>query len=160
MARDGDDRLASVTLFTTMTDFTDVGEINVFMDASEVTLLEDMMWQKGYLGHKQVSGGFPAAQVCRPDLVEDGARVLPRTSRTDVRPHGLECRRNAHALPPALRSPAPALRGQSNSSRANTWSSGRAISISNIHVPDVRRRRRRPTTWRSVALGLQAAPAE
>jgi len=58
MARDGDDRLASVTLFTTMTDFTEVGEINVFMDASEVTLLEDMMWQKGYLGHQQVSGGF------------------------------------------------------------------------------------------------------
>ena len=58
MARDGDDRLASITLFTTMTDFTEVGEINVFMDASEVTLLEDMMWQKGYLDHKQVSGGF------------------------------------------------------------------------------------------------------
>ena len=58
MARDGDHRLASVTLFTTMTDFTEVGEINVFMDASEVTLLEDMMWQKGYLDHKQVSGGF------------------------------------------------------------------------------------------------------
>ena len=58
MARDGDDRLASVTLFTTMTDFTEVGEINVFMDASEVTLLEDMMWQKGYLDHQQVSGGF------------------------------------------------------------------------------------------------------
>ncbi|HRD91234.1 MAG TPA: alpha/beta fold hydrolase, partial [Accumulibacter sp.] len=58
MAREGDDRLASITLFTTMTDFTDVGEINVFMDASEVTLLEDMMWEKGYLGHKQVSGGF------------------------------------------------------------------------------------------------------
>ena len=60
MARDGDHRLASVTLFTTMTDFTEVGEINVFMDASEVTLLEDMMWQKGYLDHKQVSGGFQA----------------------------------------------------------------------------------------------------
>jgi polyhydroxyalkanoate synthase len=58
MAREGDERLASVTLFTTMTDFTEVGEINVFMDASEVTLLEDMMWQKGYLDHKQVSGGF------------------------------------------------------------------------------------------------------
>ena len=58
MAREGDDRLASITLFTTMTDFTDVGEINVFMDASEVTLLEDMMWEKGYLGHQQVSGGF------------------------------------------------------------------------------------------------------
>ena len=58
MARDGDERLASITLFTAMTDFTEVGEINVFMDASEVTLLEDMMWEKGYLGHQQVSGGF------------------------------------------------------------------------------------------------------
>lgn len=58
MARDGDERLASLTLFTTMTDFTDVGEINVFMDESEVALLEDMMWQQGYLDHKQASGGF------------------------------------------------------------------------------------------------------
>ena len=58
MARDGDDRLASITLFTTMTDFTEVGEIAVFMDPSEATYLEDMMWEKGYLDPKQASGGF------------------------------------------------------------------------------------------------------
>jgi len=58
MARDGDDRLASITLFTTMTDFTEVGEIGVFMDPSEVAFLEDMMWQQGYLDYKQASGGF------------------------------------------------------------------------------------------------------
>ena len=58
MARNGDDRLASITLFTTLTDFTEVGEIAVFMDPSEATYLEDMMWEKGYLDPKQASGGF------------------------------------------------------------------------------------------------------
>jgi polyhydroxyalkanoate synthase len=58
MGREGDDRMASITLFTTMTDFTEVGEISVFMDTSEVTFLEDMMWQRGYLDPNQAGGGF------------------------------------------------------------------------------------------------------
>ena len=58
MARDGDDRLASVTLFTTMTDFTEVGEMEVFMDPGEVAFIEDMMWEKGYLDPKQAGGAF------------------------------------------------------------------------------------------------------
>ncbi len=58
MGRDEKDRLESITLFTTMTDFTEVGEIGVFMDASEVSYLNDMMWDKGYLDSKQASGGF------------------------------------------------------------------------------------------------------
>lgn len=58
MARDGDERLASMTLFTTLTDFTEVGELAVFMDASEATYIEDMMWQQGYLDSRQAAGGF------------------------------------------------------------------------------------------------------
>jgi polyhydroxyalkanoate synthase len=58
MARDGDDRLASITLFTTMTDFTEVGEMEVFMDPGEVAFIEDMMWEKGYLDPKQAGGAF------------------------------------------------------------------------------------------------------
>ena len=58
MARDEENRLASITLFTTMIDFTEVGELNVFMDASEVSFISDMMWDKGYLDAKQASGGF------------------------------------------------------------------------------------------------------
>jgi polyhydroxyalkanoate synthase len=58
MARDGDDRLASVTLFTTMTDFSEVGEMEVFMDPGEVAFIEDMMWEKGYLDPKQTGGAF------------------------------------------------------------------------------------------------------
>lgn len=58
MAREGDERLASITLFTTMTDFTDVGELSVFMGPSAIALLEDMMWDRGYLEPAQASGGF------------------------------------------------------------------------------------------------------
>jgi polyhydroxyalkanoate synthase subunit PhaC len=58
MARDGDERLASMTLFTTLTDFTEVGEMAVFMDESQIMYMEDMMWQRGYLDGKQAAGSF------------------------------------------------------------------------------------------------------
>ncbi len=58
MAREGDDRLASVTLFTTLPDFTDAGEMSVFMDPRQVAFLEDMMWEKGYLDTRRIAGGF------------------------------------------------------------------------------------------------------
>lgn len=58
MAREGDERLASMTLFTTLTDFTEVGEMAVFMDESQIMYMEDMMWQQGYLDGKQAAGSF------------------------------------------------------------------------------------------------------
>ena len=40
MARDGDERLATITLFATETDFTEPGELGVFIDESQVADLE------------------------------------------------------------------------------------------------------------------------
>jgi polyhydroxyalkanoate synthase subunit PhaC len=58
MARDHDDRLQSVSLFASQTDFTEAGELQLFIDESQLDFLDDLMWEQGFLDTKQMAGAF------------------------------------------------------------------------------------------------------
>lgn len=58
MAGKSDDRLQSITLFAAQLDFKDAGEILLFVNASQVSFLEDVMSIPGYLDGSKMAGAF------------------------------------------------------------------------------------------------------
>jgi polyhydroxyalkanoate synthase len=67
LARQSPDPLASVTLFAAQTDFSEPGELSLFINPSQLAMLKAQMNEEGVLDAKQMGGAF---QMLRPrDLI-------------------------------------------------------------------------------------------
>jgi len=58
LAAQDDDRLATATLFAAQTDFSEPGELSVFISPAQIAMLEAVMWKAGVLDSRQMGAAF------------------------------------------------------------------------------------------------------
>lgn len=134
MARDGDDRMKTMTLLAAQTDFTDAGELMLFVDHAQVTYLEHIMECQDYLDTTQMAGAF---QLLRSnDLI--WSRIVSNYLRGEPRPMNDLMAWNADATRMPYRMHSRYLRELFLNNRffdGKFKVKGNSVAVSDIHVP-------------------------
>jgi polyhydroxyalkanoate synthase subunit PhaC len=151
MARDGDTRLNSMTLFASELDFTEPGELSLFIDEGQIAYLEDIMWEKGFLNGKQMAGAF--AMLNSRDLV--WSRMVHHYLFGTHRPMSDLMAWNGDATRMPYRQHSEYLRSlylNNDLAEGRYKVNGRAIALSDIRVPVFCTGAQRDTVapWKSV----------
>jgi polyhydroxyalkanoate synthase len=95
MARDGDERLKSITLLAAQADFTEARELMLFINEGQLAFLEDIMWEQGFLDTAQMA---PDAPLQRSHLVSGRARVPDGRAAAHDRPDRMPYRMHANYI--------------------------------------------------------------
>ena len=134
MAREGKEYLKSITLLAAQVDFEEAGELLLFVDESQLTYLEDAMWQQGYLDKNHMAGAF---QMLRSyDLV--WSRIVEKYMLGKSTPMNDLMAWNADATRMPYRMHSEYLRGlflNNDLSEGRFKISGKTISLTDIRAP-------------------------
>jgi polyhydroxyalkanoate synthase subunit PhaC len=127
-------RLRTLTLLAAQTDFTEAGELTLFINESQISFIEDMMWERGVLGAQQMAGAF---QMLRSnDLI--WSRVVRDYLLGERAPPSDLMAWNADATRMPFRMHADYLRKlflNNDLAEGRFVANGRPIALSDLHAP-------------------------
>jgi polyhydroxyalkanoate synthase subunit PhaC len=134
MAQEGDERVRSVTFFTTQVDFTYAGDLKVFVDEDQIAAVELSMSGKGYLDGTKMATAF--------NMLRSGDLIWPYVVNNYMRgkeplPFDL-LYWNADSTRMAAANHSYYLRNcylENNLSQGHMQLAGRTVSLSDITIP-------------------------